>query len=391
MKDPVFIDGAAEDLVALFFIDRHALAAEHRLVNGRLPVGNGAIGRDTLSGPDQQQIARLYLGGRHGPLTAVFQQGGGVGGQFHELDDGVRGVRFRPRFHIFAEGNQGDQHPRRLEIEVHGPHVRIDIEGDLDEIPGRIDERRPGADGDEGIHVGIFAQQGRDADQVKTPPQPHDGQHEEELQQGEIEGMAMRADDFRQGQTRHFAHGDIEERYNQAERPGQAPFHGGELLLLFRLFFGKLAGLTGRHPGLETQVGDGFTDLPQAALVFPIDDPRRFRRQIDFGSTDTGELPDHIFDAGRAGRAVHAADREGLADLLFRYRFGQFETEIFHPFRHGREGETALVPDQVHGLRRQVHGNAGYPRHPRNHLLDTAGTGCTVHPLHRNIDPPVMA
>ena len=90
MQDPVFIDGPAEDPVALLFIDRHTLAAEHGLVNGRLPVGNGAIRRDPFSRPDQQQIARFDLGGRHGSLTAIFQQGGGVGRQFHELDDGVR-------------------------------------------------------------------------------------------------------------------------------------------------------------------------------------------------------------------------------------------------------------------------------------------------------------
>ncbi len=148
-QHPGLIERAAEDAVFYIFLHRQALAGEHRLIQRRTAPHDRAVDRDALAGPDQQDIARLDFIGGNGSLGIALDQGGGVRGELHQLGDRIGGVKLRARFEIFTQVDQRDQHPRRLEVEIHDPHLHIDAQADLDQSPGRVDKGRAGAHRDQ--------------------------------------------------------------------------------------------------------------------------------------------------------------------------------------------------------------------------------------------------
>src|SRR5262249_45889614 len=67
------IQAAADDLIAWPLGNRLRFAGDHRLVDGALPLHDGAIDRHFLPGPDQQAVAGVDLGRRERLDLTVMQ------------------------------------------------------------------------------------------------------------------------------------------------------------------------------------------------------------------------------------------------------------------------------------------------------------------------------
>ena len=86
-----------------------------------------------------------------------------------------------------------------------------------------------GAHGDEGVHVGRAPEQGLEAHLVVLVVEIHDGQGQQQLREGEGQGVVHAGEKAWQGRAHHVAHGDVEQGDEEGEGPDHPMLHLGQL------------------------------------------------------------------------------------------------------------------------------------------------------------------
>ena len=314
------VDGRGGHLVPHRLVHREALAGQGALVHGGRALHDDAVHRDGLPRPDGDFVAHPDLLHRDLHLRAVPQHVGGLGGQVHQAGDGLAGLALGAGLQEFAQGDQGQYHTGRLEIEVHMVllhpfHIAVaQAIADLEDGEHAVDDGGDGPDSDEGIHVGRAVEEGLEAVFKVFVVEVHDWQGQQELHQGEGGRVFHPGQEPRQRRAHHVAHGDIEEGDEEDEGPDQPVLHLGQLLGHDVLLWLRRPG-RGRFPGQGRAVADGLHGADDAlrrdrALV--IGDLHVVCQQVDADVGHAGGLAHGLFHMGRAGRAGHPRDLKGL-------------------------------------------------------------------------------
>ena len=154
------VDGGTDDLISSLLVHGNALASNGALIHRAAALKQHAVHRNALSGLDDQNVAFLHLFGGNDSFHTVPNHRGLLGGQVHQLIDGVRGAALGPRLKEFAQSDEGKDGACSLKIEVMGElvhHCQISITkapGNLIKGIYSISQRGPGAQGDQRVHVG---------------------------------------------------------------------------------------------------------------------------------------------------------------------------------------------------------------------------------------------
>ena len=310
VQHAVFVDAAADDLAARSLLHRQTLAGEHGLVDAALPLGDGAVRRDPGAGLHQHHVAHLQLAG--GDLPAGVRQDGGVRGQLHQGGDGALGLLHVPALQELAQRHQGQHHGGGLIIEV------VDIAGIVGDQEGHhqaVGKGAAGADGHQGVHVGVAVEQGLEApvEEVAAAVQHRHGQ--DQLQHREVHGMGVHGENVRQGQGRqpegqHLPHGHIQQHRGEHRRRDQlvfSPLQGSGLRVL---------GVLDRSRGRMVQVQGGAEarllhlghNLLLGALTFIVCNGHDACRQVHLAALHAGQLPGDPLHGRAARGAVHPGD-----------------------------------------------------------------------------------
>ena len=163
------------------FFDRHRLASQHRFVDLRGPLGDFAVNRNLVTGPDDHDVAHQHLGCRDLDFPAFAQDHRLGRRKIHERPDRVRGASAGSHLQPVAEQDEHQQYrcgfvehfafeeERRAHAEqVTGAHAQHDQRGHVqhavpggaprrhEERPPRIGDRRGGSHEQE--HLAIHAE-----------------------------------------------------------------------------------------------------------------------------------------------------------------------------------------------------------------------------------------
>ena len=185
VQHAVPIDAAADDLAAHGLLHRQALAGEHGLIDAALALGDGAVRRDPGAGLHQHHVAHLQLAGGH--LPARVRQDGGVRGQLHQGGDGAFGLLHIPALQELAQGHQSQHHGGGLIIEI------VDVAGIVGDQKGHhqaVRKGAAGADGHQGVHVGVAVEEGLEAPLEEVPAAVQHRHGQDQLQHREIHGIS---------------------------------------------------------------------------------------------------------------------------------------------------------------------------------------------------------
>ena len=145
LEGATFVDGRADHRIAGLLVDRHRFTGEHRLVNGRLALGDASIDRDLVTGTDHDRVAGDDFGGRNLDLLAITHDVGRGGRQIHEGSDGFRGSGASPHLEPMSEQDENQQECRCF-IELLA--TKNEGRADAEQIP------RPDTQDDEHRHIG---------------------------------------------------------------------------------------------------------------------------------------------------------------------------------------------------------------------------------------------
>ena len=154
------VDGSADDLVSGLLVHGDALAGDGTLIQRAGAFQQHTVHRHTLACLDDQDVAFLHFFGGNDGFYTVPDHRSFFGGQIHQLIDGIRGAAFGPRLKELTQGDKGEDGARSLKIEVMGEllhHCQISITktpGNLIKGIYSISQRGPGAQGNQGVHVG---------------------------------------------------------------------------------------------------------------------------------------------------------------------------------------------------------------------------------------------
>ncbi len=231
-----FIDGGGGHLVPRALVHRERLAGEGGFVHGGLALHNDAVHRDGLARPDHNPVPHLNL--LHGDLHlgALPQDGGCLRGQVHQAADGLAGFALGPGLQKFPQGNEGEDHTRRLKVQVHvvlGHQVHVTMAQAVPHLvdgENAVDDGGGGAHGNEAVHIGRSIPKGFKAHFIILIVEIHNRQGEQQL--GQPEGHRILVPHQKGGQRRahHVAHGDIEQRNQEHKGPDHPVLHPRQLL-----------------------------------------------------------------------------------------------------------------------------------------------------------------
>ena len=163
------VETAGHDPVSLAFIYRNGLSGEGGLVHVGHPRHHHPVHREGGAGANEEQIPHLHLLGGDGHLLAVPQHGGGLGAQVHEPGNGLAGLALGAGLQELAQGDEGDNHGRRLKVQVHGVPLHqggvpvAQPPADGVQSYNAVEHSGGGAHGDEGVHIGGPMPEGAEA------------------------------------------------------------------------------------------------------------------------------------------------------------------------------------------------------------------------------------
>ena len=148
------IDGAAHDLVSRVPLDGHRFAGEHRLVDAALPVDDDAVGGDRLAGSHAELVtiaASCAMGTSTSPPGRTTRT---VWGRSAEQPiERRRGATLGALLEPLAGDDEGDDADDRFVVD--GGRHAVPLEPGSGDRGGDAEEqRRAGAERDEGVHVG---------------------------------------------------------------------------------------------------------------------------------------------------------------------------------------------------------------------------------------------
>ena len=279
-----------------------------------MAVEDHAVDGHVLAGMDSELVADLHAFDRHDSLGAVSKQRGGLGSQFHQTFEGVGGASLGTGLEHFADGDQRQDHGRRLEIELVqimrrrgrvAPRLRA---GHQEQSRDAVGERRRRAERHQRVHIGHAVHQPLEAAGEKLLVDQHDDGRQDHLRQSRGDRIAL--EERRQRPAPHrMPHGKVHQRPQEAQRREKAAFERRSFAVFQRLLvFGQLR----RGGGLRARA----LERGAVARLFHGFDDRRFGRrsfhahgigqQTDGNGADAGDLRHGLFHAGAAGRAAHA-------------------------------------------------------------------------------------
>ena len=317
----VLVDRGGDHPVVHRLFHRDALTGEGGFVHRGAPLQDHTVHRNALSGTDHHNIPGHDFLHRDLHLHAGALHGGSLGGQVHQFGDGFGGLALGAGLQPLAEGDQGQDGGGALKVEVHGiGHERRMVpgykgKGDLIDDIDAIDHRCRGTHRDEGIHVGGAVPQGFEAGEEVVPVQIENGQGEQELGKGKGQRIVHAVQPAGDRQSHHAAHREIEQRYQENERPQELPLFGFGLLEgeVFRRF-GAGGFLPGRVSGGSAVAGllhqPGNIRRLQGGFI--IVHHHIVSQQVHIHRTDALRFGKALFDVCRAGRTGHAGDKEFL-------------------------------------------------------------------------------
>ena len=153
------VDGACGNGVANAFFDRNALAGEGAFVNRGAATHEHAVDRNAPARTHLEDVADFDIGGVDWPHVLAFDEIGGFRRQRQKLADGVGCVAFGTGFEVFADGDEGDDHRCRIVVEIVQTMERClsRSRGNAHKDRGAgveaIDQRDPGTNSDEAVHI----------------------------------------------------------------------------------------------------------------------------------------------------------------------------------------------------------------------------------------------
>ena len=310
VQHAVLIDAAADDLAAHGLLHRQALAGEHGLIDATLALGDGAVRRDPGAGLHQHHVAHLQLAGGH--LPARVRQDGGVRGQLHQGGDGAFGLLHIPALQELAQGHQSQHHGGGLIIEI------VDVAGIVGDQKGHhqaVRKGAAGADGHQGVHVGVAVEEGLEAPLEEVPAAVQHRHGQDQLQHREIHGMGVHGEEVRQGQSwqpegQHLPHGHIQQHRGEHRRRDQLdlpPLQGGGLCILSILDRGggRVLQVQGGAEACLLHLGH---DLLLGALTFIVCNGHDTGGEIHLAARHAGQLPGDPLHGRAARGAVHPGD-----------------------------------------------------------------------------------
>ena len=98
--------------------DRHALARQHRLIDGGAAIDDLAIDGDLLAGLDQQDVADLHIIDGDFLLRAVPHEARGLGAEVDQLLDGGARLPAASRLEVAPEQDERRNDGAGFEIEM---------------------------------------------------------------------------------------------------------------------------------------------------------------------------------------------------------------------------------------------------------------------------------
>ena len=286
------IDGRAEYLVTGRFRDRHAFPGQHRLIDAGAALRDGAIHRDFLSGPHQQDVAGLHLLDRNVALRTALDETRGLGAEFHQLADGFAGLAPAAGLKIT---------PKQNERRDHGPGFKIKMVAANPHAPQAVEKRRQRAERDERVHIrGKISRLGHHAAvEIETEAQNDDAAENGLKPDAEI------SSEIRPRQLniphRQDHHGDP-----KGDRPERSLSGGLDLLLRQLTGIGRF--VIGQDFIAIVDHGPTERRLCHGRLVER--DAGAAGAQVDVGFEHARHFAQGALVADRASGAVHAADGE---------------------------------------------------------------------------------
>ena len=193
------VDGAPHHLVTGALGDRAAFAGEQGFVHLAFALQDAAVGGDALARAQLQAVAQAQaIQGDLFFLAGRIQAPGAFRAQGFQGAQGRAGAALGAGLQVFAQAHQGDDHGRRLEIEMGAVLDQPEIEAQA--IGGA------GAQGDQHIHVAAAGAQGMPgtAIEARADDELH-RRRQQELQPGgrhqvPAEGRQQHGQDQRCGQ-----------------------------------------------------------------------------------------------------------------------------------------------------------------------------------------------
>ncbi len=372
------VDRAADDFGALDLLDRDRLAGQHGLIDIRAAGQHRTVDRNAFAGPDDDHVAGRDLIDRQFDFRSTPFDAGGLGLERHQTANGLAGLALRARFEPAADEDQGDDHRRRLEIEVGGP-VRQPLGEECRD--GRESPGGGGAEHDQRVHVR------RQPDQVR-----HAFAVEAQTRNGEHEGRQHEADDppWRHADGVHkpaVGAGNEVQRHlddEQGKGRGAGDGDGASQAADFgrsRSLLAILAGRFGRGSRLGgvARLGHGLCQGAGVNGAFQNPDGGAFRRQVDVRIEDAGRRLQRALDTADATRARHARD------LQFDGAFDRLVAGGTDRLGHRRRRAGAV---QLHSraFGREVDRGAFHAGRGSDGLLDPPDTAGAGHAQHGNVE-----
>ena len=250
---------------------RQALARQRALVHVRLALEHRAVDRDARAGAHLHFVALPHLGGRDlRPHAAAFDERG-LRGQVHQGGDRLAGLALGTGLEVFAEGHEGQDHGGGLIIQIVGGFAEEEPHGH----DHAVDQRRAGADRDQGVHVRAAVQEGFEALRIIGKVDDHHGQGQRELDD-RTDRSAVQL--VRQRQSDHVPHGEIHQNEQERDRNEQAQLHALQRFLLRLVFPRRVLRLLLRAVARRGDRGDDIRRRKARLVVFNF---HRAREQVD--------------------------------------------------------------------------------------------------------------
>ena len=294
----VSVQRACGHLVPLGLAHRHRFTGQHALVHPAAALADEAIDRNLLAGTDPDPVALAHLFHRDVLLLTVPDHPGGLRPQIQQPAHRLRSLAFGAQLQCLTQVDQTDDHRRCLEIHMPG-HFRQQLRH-----TGHDDGIQPGgtgADGNQGIHIGVVMPERLPGPGVKVPA---GGGHDNDRQHPEPQPGSL----VRLG---HHHRPEPHAPDHQTQPQGQTHRHldqqGAVLLAILRLL--ALIGLVGvlDHTGAIAGALDG---LDQCIRVRIPGGRRGVVCQVHVGVGNPGYRHHRLLDGIHTGGAGGTADRQ---------------------------------------------------------------------------------
>ena len=320
----------ADDLVSRLLFHGQRFAGDGGFINRSVAVYHNAVHGNALSAPHHQNVAHGDFLCGNGDFFALPENGCGFRGQVHELFQCVLGFSFAPLFHVFSDGNQGQNgaggfiiqsvHVGHGGFHVHVPQCGSHCQGGVQ----TVQQGGAGAQRNQCVHTGGEGFQRPESGNEIPPLQHQNGQHQQQLHNGGDHHIFHAGKERGQGQTHHAAHSHIHqqnEKYGGPDNPlfrirGLVLFRFGNIRLR-RRFTGQGSAVARVGHRLNDGLGIGFPVI--------IGNGHGVHQQIDLALLYAGNLVHGFLHVGLAGGAGHAGDVKFFCCIQMNH-LGKFAT-----------------------------------------------------------------